>query len=108
MEQLETFLVNKRALVKEYEAFFEELEDIHFIKEPQDAQSNYWLQALLFKNKKKRDDFLKFTNEKGVMTRPIWKLMNELEMFRMCQSDNLKNARYLADCVVNIPSSVRQ
>ena len=108
MEQLGTFLADKRALAKEYEAFFEGIEDIHFIKEPQDAQSNYWLQALLFDNKEKRDDFLKFTNEKGVMTRPIWKLMNELELFSTCQSGNLENARYLADRVVNIPSSVRK
>jgi dTDP-4-amino-4,6-dideoxygalactose transaminase len=42
-----------------------------------------------------------------VMTRPIWKLMNELEMFKDCQKTDLKNAKYLEERVVNIPSSVR-
>jgi perosamine synthetase len=108
MEQLEIFLANKRALAAEYDNFFKEVRNMYFIKEPQDAQSNYWLQALCLENKEERDAFLKFTNDKGVMTRPIWKLMNELEMFRECQSGSLKNARYLSDRVVNIPSSVRR
>ncbi len=31
------------------------------------------------------------------MTRPAWKLMNELPMFASCQTDELKNARKLAE-----------
>ena len=54
-----------------------------------------------------RNEFLEFTNKNGVMTRPIWKLMNELKMFKDCQKDDLKNAKYLEERVVNIPSSVR-
>ena len=50
--------------------------------------------------------FLKYSNENGVMTRPAWKLMNELPMFAACQTDELKNARNLANTIVNIPSSV--
>ena len=40
------------------------------------------------------------------MTRPIWKLMNKLTMFRDCQSVDLKNVKFLEERVVNIPSSV--
>jgi len=53
-----------------------------------------------------RDEFLEFTNKNGVMTRPIWKLMNELEIFAKCQTASLKNAKFLEERVVNIPSSV--
>jgi phosphotransferase system HPr-like phosphotransfer protein len=53
-----------------------------------------------------RNEFLDFTNKNGVMTRPIWRLMNELEMFKDCQKTDLKNAKYLEERVVNIPSSV--
>ena len=49
---------------------------------------------------------LKFTNKNGVMCRPIWKLMNELEMFKDAQTTTLENAKYLEQRVVNIPSSV--
>ncbi|MFA6138828.1 MAG: LegC family aminotransferase [Sulfurimonas sp.] len=107
LEQLDGFLENKRALADEYTEFFSKFTDIKFIKEPEDAFSNYWLQAVLLENKQQRDAFLEFTNKNGVMSRPIWRLMNELEMFVSCQTSSLKNAKYLEERVVNIPSSVR-
>ncbi len=106
LEQLDKFLENKRVLASEYEEFFEK-NDIKFIKEPKDSQSNYWLQAVLLEDENQRNEFLKFTNSKGVMSRPIWRLMNELEMFKDCQSTTLENSKYLEERVVNIPSSVR-
>ncbi|MDN5048465.1 LegC family aminotransferase [Aliarcobacter butzleri] len=105
LEQLEKFLVSKRELAKTYDEFFS-LNSIKFIKESENSKSNYWLQAVLLDDLKQRDEFLEFTNKNGVMTRPIWKLMNELDMFKDCQKDDLKNAKYLEERVVNIPSSV--
>lgn len=106
LEQLDNFLESKRILASEYEAFFKD-RDIKFIQEPKNSQSNFWLQAVLLHDKVQRDEFLKFTNANGVMTRPIWRLMNELEMFQDCQCASLENAKYLEERVVNIPSSVR-
>jgi hypothetical protein len=40
------------------------------------------------------------------MTRPDWRLMNKLPMFAGCQAFNLKNALWLEDRVVNVPSSI--
>ena len=40
------------------------------------------------------------------MTRPVWRLLNKLEMYRNCRTDALENARWLEERVVNIPSSV--
>jgi hypothetical protein len=40
------------------------------------------------------------------MTRPLWTLMSELDMFKDSQCDELKNSRYLEQRVVNISSSV--
>ena len=95
-----------KELALSYEEFFK-TSNIDFIKEPKDSKSNYWLQAILLNDLKQRDEFLEFTNKNGVMTRPIWRLMNELEMYKYCQKDELKNAKYLEQRVVNIPSSVR-
>ena len=106
MENLEKFLESKRELSDIYNQFFNNI-NIDFIQEISNAQSNYWLQAVVLKDKEQRDEFLKFTNKAGVMTRPIWKLMNELEMFKECQKDDLINAQYLEERIVNIPSSVR-
>ena len=105
LEQLNGFLKSKRELALKYKEFFSN-KDINFIEELKSSKANYWLQAVLLKDKNQRDEFLEFTNKNGVMTRPIWKLMNELEMFKDCQKDDLKNSKYLEERVVNIPSSV--
>jgi perosamine synthetase len=105
MEKLEFFINKQRELAKKYEKFFEE-NKIEFIKEPKNAISNYWLNAIILKDVEQRDEFLKYTNNNGVMTRPIWRLMNRLEMFKTAQCSNLDNALWLEDRVVNISSSV--
>jgi len=105
LEQLEKFLISKRDLGAKYKEFFAN-ENITFVEEPINSKSNYWLQAVLLNDIKQRNEFLDFTNKNGVMSRPIWKLMNELEMFKDCQKTDLKNAKYLEERVVNIPSSV--
>jgi len=51
--------------------------------------------------------FLEYTNSNGVMSRPIWTLMNKLEMFKACQCGDLSESLCLEERVVNIPSSVR-
>ena len=106
LEQLNNFLENKRVLTQKYEIFFRAYNEIAFVKEPQNASSNYWLQAVILKDLETRDDFLEYTNKNGIMTRPIWKLMNELEMFKDAQCSNLNNSKYLEERVVNISSGV--
>ena len=105
MEILDTVLNNKRSLSKTYDDFFKK-ESIHFVKELENSKVNYWLNTIILKDKKQRDLFLKETNKSGVMTRPIWALMNKLEMFKECQSTDLSNALWLEERVVNIPSGV--
>lgn len=105
LEQLELFVQNKRELAFAYQQFFE-ANGIDFISEPLDCRSNYWLNAVVLKDLKERDEFLTLTNNIGVMTRPVWGLMNSLTMFENCPKDDLSNAHWAADRIVNIPSSV--
>lgn len=106
LEQLETYIENKRKLADNYREFFWSKE-IKFIEEIELAKSNYWLNAVRLEDREQRDQFLTHTNENGVMTRPIWRLMNKLEMFSDCQTGDLSNSEWLEDRIVNIPSSVR-
>ncbi len=106
LEQLDGFIKSKRDLASKYTEFFKDDENIDFVKEPKDSKSNYWLQAVIVKDVAKRDNVLEYTNKHGIMTRPIWKLMNELDMFKDCQCECLKNAKYLEQRVINISSSV--
>jgi dTDP-4-amino-4,6-dideoxygalactose transaminase len=104
MEQLSQFLLKKRSLAEAYAIFFEALK-MKFVTEPGHCQSNYWLNTLILEDVDARNNFITFANQEGIMVRPVWQLMNRLSMFRDCQSSSLENSEWLADRVVNIPSS---
>lgn len=106
MEILPRLLQSKRAIALAYADFFSTL-NLNFVSEPAHSNSNYWLNALVLEDKQAREEFLKELNAAGVMSRPIWRLMNELPMFHDCQSSDLTNAKWLEERVVNIPSSAR-
>ncbi len=106
MEQLDTFIANKRNTALAYQAFFSDT-SISFIKEPEHSYSNYWLNAILLNDRKERDDFLKFTNDRQILARPAWALMPHLEMFKKCICENIENAIDIESRMVNLPSSVR-
>lgn len=120
LELLPKFLQSKRTIAQSYKHFFSinqpsvlcELavrqsvnQSIVFVDEPSHSQSNFWLNCILLNSKQERDALLKFSNDNGVMTRPAWTLMNELPMFASCQTDEIKNAKDIADRLVNLPSS---
>jgi len=105
LENLDNFISSKRKLANMYEAFFSGI-DYVFVKESMESKSNYWLNSIILKNKQERDEFLDETNSSGIMTRPIWTLMNKLPMFECAQCGDLINAEWLEERVVNIPSSV--
>ncbi|MBV6645166.1 MAG: LegC family aminotransferase [Cyclobacteriaceae bacterium] len=104
-EQLETYIVNKRKLAQDYKKFFQEF-DIEFIWEPHRSYANFWLNALVFKDLEIRNRFLAYTNENGVLTRPVWNLMTSLPMYRNCIKEDLTNSERLSSTLVNIPSSI--
>ena len=106
MESLPRLLESKRAIAYRYIEFFAN-SAVDFVKEPPHAHSNYWLNAIVLEDKTARELFLKELNEMGVMSRPIWRLMNELSMFNNCQTSDLTNSKWLEEHVVNIPSSAR-
>jgi aminotransferase in exopolysaccharide biosynthesis len=106
LERLDEFVNNKRELSELYRAFFAD-SPYKFIEEPAESESNYWLNAVLLKDLQERDDFLKYTNDAGVMTRPVWKLNNKLSMFKNSITANLVNSEWIEARLVNIPSSVR-
>lgn len=107
LENLEKILENKRKTAMAYKDFFTG-SDIKFFDEPANCKSNFWLNAVVLPNKEAQIKFLEETNDNHVQTRPIWELMNRLEMFKNCEHDELTNAIRFADTVVNIPSGYAQ
>ena len=105
LEQLDRFISIKRQLAMKYAELFA-TSDLRFVTEPQDCRSNYWLNSVICQDRSQRDELLSTTNEQGVMTRPVWTLMNRLPMFKNCLRSDLPNAEFLEDRLVNLPSSV--
>lgn len=107
MESLDIYLKIKREIAQKYIDFFKNrVKGIDFFIEPENAHSNYWLNAVIFKSFEQREEFLQFSNNNNVMTRPVWKLMTDLPMFSGCFRTDISNAEYLEKSVVNIPSGV--
>jgi perosamine synthetase len=107
LEQLPSILAAKRELFKRYQQVFANVKGVKVKSEPEQCQSNYWLQTLILDNEElsKRDLILKATNDAGYMTRPAWTLMNELMPFKDCPHMDLDCAKSLSQRLINIPSS---
>lgn len=105
LEQLEGFVQAKRMLAGRYAEQLKNSE-LQFIEEPNGCRSNYWLNAVLCEDSKQRETLLKTTNAQGVMTRPIWALMNHLPIYTHCRKGDLSNSEWLEARVVNLPSSI--
>jgi len=106
MENLDKFLLNKRKIATKYKDYFSQFDEVEFFSEPVNCKSNYWLNVILMKGNGAQKEFLQYSNDNGVMTRPVWCLMNKLSMFSSCQTDGLINTTWFEERVVNIPSSV--
>lgn len=107
LEKLSAKLTAKRELFKKYQSAFAHVAGVSLFSEPKNCQSNYWLQTLLLdKNESKnRDLIIETTNNAGIMTRPAWLLMNDLEPFKGLPSMDLSMAKSLSERIINIPSS---
>jgi aminotransferase in exopolysaccharide biosynthesis len=105
MERLTEMLSIKAGVARRYAEFFEG-SGVRFVQPIEGATANWWLNAIVLEDEAARDALLEFTNAQGVMTRPIWRLMSRLEMFKHCQHDGLENSHWLEARVVNLPSSV--
>ena len=107
LENLDQFIADKRQTAAAYKEYFAKVDAVEYFAEPENCRSNYWLNAVLLPNREAQQEFLQYTNDHGVMTRPIWELIHRLPMFEHCETDHLTNTQMFADRVVNIPSSVR-
>lgn len=105
MERLQSHLRAKKNVHQIWKVFCLE-SNIHYVQPLDDTTSNHWLNAIQLSSKQQRDDFLGFTNENGIMTRPAWQLMSRLQIYSSCETSVLTNSYRLADTIVNIPSSV--
>lgn len=106
LARLEWMLDEKRKVARTYARHFEDVAGISCQPAVDGTTPNHWLNTIWLRDAAERDDFLRYTNDRGIMTRPVWRLMPQLPMFADCQSDGVPNAVALQDRLVNLPSSV--
>lgn len=102
--RLTVFLEKKRILAEEYKNYFDG-SDYVFVSEPENAKSNYWLNAIHCPDFQEREVLLKYTNAKGIMTRPVWTLMHRLPAYEKALRTDLHNSEWAESTLVNLPST---
>lgn len=105
LEQLPAYLEKKRALASRYRDIFSAYDEVDFIDEPEECQSNYWLCTARFKSPDALPEALKSAHGAGIIARPVWDLMNSLPMYKSCPKAALGNAQSLAKTIISLPSS---
>ena len=104
MESLPDFLSDKRAIAMAYQQWGSE-NGVQFAHEPVNTDSNYWLNILITEDRRDRDEWLQQTNELGVMTRPAWTSMHQLEINKDALCADMSNTNHLYERLINVPSS---
>jgi len=105
MESLPTYLESKRNLAKQYQEWGDNY-GLKFVQEPDNTQSNYWLNVAVTRDKEQRDAMLETTNKYNVMTRPTWIPMHKLAINQDCLKGSMVNTEWLHERIVNVPSTV--
>jgi len=104
IKKLPKILKNKRKIAIEYKNWGKD-NNIKFIDESKASSANFWLNTMIAKDLNERDEILKQTNNLGIMTRPAWKPMHKLDMFRDSHKTQLINTDWAYDRIINLPSS---
>jgi perosamine synthetase len=109
MERLESFVEQKRKLALHYLEAFQSVQGAAIFREQGYARSNYWLNTLILNEgyEHERDRLLDELNHRGMMSRPIWRPLHTLPMFRDCPRMDLSGTIKLEQTVINLPSSVK-
>ncbi len=107
IEKLPEKLIAKRELFKRYKEEFKRISGALIFEESSNCQSNYWLQTLLLEddNLRLRDSLLDASNDIGIMTRPVWKLMSNISPYVNSPAMSLEGANSLYRRAINLPSS---
>lgn len=97
LEQLEEFIKTK---TNNYIGYMNE--GIELLPFRPDIRSNKWFYSYITK---KRDELIRFLEDRHIQTRPIWNLVHELPPYKGYVAYNIEKAEVYVESVVNIPCS---
>ena len=109
LEQLSEFIVNKVANYNMYKEAIDGVRGLHLAEVPPYANNNLWMYPLQIDGRqypRGRDELMKWLDEHGVQTRPLWCLNHLQKPYRDCQSYKIQRAYEFSDKTLFIPCSV--
>lgn len=106
MGRLDFHVRVKRRLYHRYADAFADFSGARILREPEGGESNYWLQALILDKPDSglRDQILKACQAEGILARPLWHPLHQLEPYRDMPRGDLRVAEALHARVINLPS----
>jgi perosamine synthetase len=107
LEQLEDCLARKRRLAGVVADELASLTGIELLREPSGASSNWWLNGFFVDSAETCQEVLAATNAGEIRTRPCWRMLAELPMYRSAPraQSGLAVAEERSRRLVSLPSS---
>jgi len=108
LEQLAEFIANKVANYNVYKEAIDNIRGLHFAPVPPYANNNLWMYAMQIDSRqypRGRDELMKWLDERGVQTRPLWYLNHLQRPYVDCQSYKIAKAFEMWEKTLNIPCS---
>ena len=108
LEQLPEILQRKKEIYNYYQKELKGLDGLTISKTPDYSDNNHWINLLKIDTDIYTDDreiLMKRLEEKGIQTRPVWKLNHEQKPYKEFQSYRIENAKKLVENSLCLPSS---
>jgi perosamine synthetase len=108
MEQLDTFVAQRRATAAAYARAFADLPGVSLMPTPAGVEPTFWLYTILLRDGTTLDErkaLLKKLHALGVGARPLWHPIHSLAPYRDCQAFEITHAPRLYARAVSLPSS---
>lgn len=105
LERLEEFLIKKREFAKIYMENLQNIKEIEFQKEYENAKSSWWLTSIKINSDKSIPEIQKELKEKGIPTRRIFVPIVEFPPYQKFKKSDYKNSYEIYEKGLNLPSS---
>ena len=108
LEQLPTIIERKKEIHNYYQNSISGIDGLSLSKVPDYANNNYWLNLLQIDSNvygEDREKLMKRLEEKGIQTRPVWKLNHQQKPYKNCHHYKIENANNLVKNSLCLPSS---
>lgn len=109
LEQLQAFIVKKRAIADAYKSALGTIDGLTLMPAPPGCETTYWLYTVLLgegTTLEQRKEVIARLRGAGIEARPFWHPVHALAPYRHCQAYQIEHADRLYERGVSLPSSV--